>query len=82
MANLSFNIELSLTADLNRALVNNMGRVIVKMLAVNFEGNEILGVDDFDVLACCQDLWNTASEKWNTASEKWNTIAAAAFRPA
>ena len=50
--NLSFNIELSSMADTKRALVSNIGRVIVKKLVVKFEGNEILGVDDFDVFAC------------------------------
>ena len=50
--NLSFNIELSATADPKRTLVSNIGRTIVKMLAVKFEGNEILSVDDFDIFAC------------------------------
>ena len=54
--NLSFNIELSSMADLKRALVSNVGRAIVKKLAVKFEGNKILGVDDFDMLACYRDL--------------------------
>ena len=39
MANLSFNIELSSTVDANRTLVSNIGRAIVKKLAVKFEGN-------------------------------------------
>ena len=52
MANLSFNIELSSTADLNRTLVSNIGRAIVKKLAVKFEGNEIMSVDNFDIFAC------------------------------
>ena len=51
-ANLSFNIELTSTIDANRTLVSNMGRTIVKKLAVKFEGNEIMSVDDFDVLTC------------------------------
>ena len=49
MVNLSFNIELSSTADLNRTLVNNIGRAIMKKLAVKFEGNEIMSVDDYDI---------------------------------
>ena len=57
MANLSFNIELTSVADLNRTLVSNIGRAIVKKLAVKFEGNEIMSVGDFDVFACYQDLW-------------------------
>ena len=34
MVNQSFNIELSSEADPNRTLVNNIGRVIVKKLAI------------------------------------------------
>ena len=52
MANLSFNIELSSTVDANRTLVSNIGRAIIKKLAVKFEGNEILSIDDFDIFAC------------------------------
>ena len=55
-ANLSFNIELSSTADPKRTLVSNIGRAIVKKLAVKFEGNEILSIEDFDVFACYQNL--------------------------
>ena len=65
MANLSFNIELTSTTDLNRTLVSNIGRAIVKKLAVKFEGNEIMRVDNFDVFACYRDLWKTKSEKRN-----------------
>ena len=64
-ANLSFNIELTSTVDANRTLVSNIGRAIIKKLAVKFEGNEIMSVDDFDVLACYRDLWKTKSEKRN-----------------
>ena len=49
MANLSFNIELTSAIDANRTLVSNIGRAIIKKLAVKFEGNEKLSVDDFDV---------------------------------
>ena len=34
-------------------------------MAVKFEGNEILSIDDFDIFACYRDLWKTASEKKN-----------------
>ena len=63
--NLSFNIELSSTVDANRTLVSNIGRAIVKKLAVKFEGNEIMSVDDYDLFACYRDLWKTKSEKRN-----------------
>ena len=56
MVNLSFDIELTLMADPKRALASNIGRPIVKKLAVKFKGNVMLGVDDFDVFACYQDL--------------------------
>ena len=68
-ANLSFNIELSSAVDANRTLVSNIGRAIVKKLAVKFEGNEIMSVDNFDVLACYRDLWKTKSEKRNAIQQ-------------
>ena len=64
-ANLSFNIELSSTADLNRTLISNIGRAIMKKLAVKFEGNEIMSVDDYDIFTCYRNLWKTSSEKKN-----------------
>ena len=65
MANFSFNIELTSTVDANRTLVSNIGRAIMKKLAVKFEGNEIMSIDDYDLFACYQDLWKTKSEKRN-----------------
>ena len=66
MANFSFNIELLSTADPKRTLVSNIGRAIVKKLAVKFEENEILSIEDFDVFACYRDLWKTKSGKRNS----------------
>ena len=63
--NLPFNIELSSTVDANRTLVSNIGRAIIRKLAVKFEGNEIMSIDDFSVFACYGDLWKTKSEKKN-----------------
>ena len=65
MANLSFNIELTSTANPNRTLVSNIGRAVIKKLAVKFGGNEILSIDNYDVFACYRDLWKTKSEKKN-----------------
>ena len=45
--------------------MSNIGRAIIKKLAVKFEGNEIMSVDNFDVLTCYRDLWKTKSEKRN-----------------
>ena len=69
MANLGFNIELTSTIDANRTLVSNIGRAIIKKLAVKFEGNEIMNVDNYDVLACYRDLWKTKSEKKNAIQQ-------------
>ena len=69
MVNLSFNIELTSTADPKRTLVSNIGRAIIKKLAVKFEGDEIMSIDDFDILACYSDLWKTALEKKNAVHQ-------------
>ena len=45
--------------------MSNIGRAIIKKLAVKFEVNEILSVDDFDIFACHRDLWKTKLEKKN-----------------
>ena len=45
------------TADLKRTLASNVGRAIIKKLAVKFEGNEILSIDNFDIFSCYRDLW-------------------------
>ena len=37
----------------------------MKKLAVKFEGNEIMSIDDYDIFACYRDLWKTVSEKKN-----------------
>ena len=66
---LSFNIELSATTDPKRTLVSNIGRAIIKKLAVKFEGNEILSVDDFDIFACYRNLWKTKLEKKNAIQQ-------------
>ena len=52
MVKLSFNIKLKSAVDVNRILVSNIGRAIIKKLAVKFEGNEIMSVDDYDIFAC------------------------------
>ena len=65
MANLSFNFELTSAVDTNRTLVSNIGRAIIKKLAVKLEGNEIMSVEDYDLFVCYQDLWKTKSGKRN-----------------
>ena len=62
-ANLSFDIVLNSKVDTKRTLVNNIGRVIVKRLAVRFEGNEILSINDYDTFAYCRDFWKKQIQK-------------------
>ena len=45
--------------------MSNIGRAIVKKLAVKFEGNEIMSIDNYDIFTCYRDLWKTKSEKRN-----------------
>ena len=45
--------------------MSKIGRIIIKKLAVKFEGNEILSIDNYGMFACYQDLWKTMSEKRN-----------------
>ena len=49
--------------------MSNIGRAIRKKLAVKFEGNEILSIDNYDMFVCYQDLWKTKSEKRNAIQQ-------------
>ena len=49
--------------NFHKVLKTSVGNVIIRKLAVKFEVNEILGVDNFDMFACYQDLCKTESEK-------------------
>ena len=61
---LTFNITLAGT-DVNRTLVGNLGRNIIRKLVVKLEGNEIISIDDYDVLYSYYDCWKTATERRN-----------------
>ena len=61
---LTFNISLAGT-DVNRTLVGNLGRNIIRKLIVKLEGNEIISIDDYDVLYSYYDCWKTATERRN-----------------
>ena len=61
---LTFNITLAGT-DVNRTLVKNLGRNIIKKLIVKLDGNEIINIDDYDVLFSYIDSWKTATERCN-----------------
>ena len=61
---LTFNISLAGT-DVNRTLVKNLGRNIIRKLVVKLEGNEIISIDDYDGLYSYYDCWKTTTERCN-----------------
>ena len=61
---LTFNITLAGT-DVNRTLVGNLGRNIIRKLLVKLEGNEIISTDDYDVLYSYYDFWKCKTERLN-----------------
>ena len=62
---LTFNITLVGT-DVNRTLVENLGRNIIRKLVVKLESNEIISIDDYDILYSFYDCWKTATERRNS----------------
>ena len=61
---LTFNISLAGT-DVDRTLVKNLGRNIIRKLVVKLEGNEIISIDDYNVLYSYYDCWKTTTERCN-----------------
>ena len=61
---LTFNISL-VGADVNRTLVGNLGRNMIRKLVVKLEGNEIISIDDYDVLYSYYDCWKCKTERLN-----------------
>ena len=61
---LTFNITLAGT-EVNRTLVKNLGRNIIRKLVVKLEGNEIISIDDYDVLFSYIDSWKCKTERLN-----------------
>ena len=61
---LTFNISLACT-DVNRTLVGNLGRNIIRKLVVKLEGNEIISIDDYDILYSYHDCWKCSTERIN-----------------
>ena len=62
---LTFNISLVGT-DVNRTLVGNLGRNIIRKLIVKLEGNKIISIDDYDILYSFYDCWKCKTERFNT----------------
>ena len=62
---LTFNITLAGT-DVNRTLVKNLGRNIIRKLVVKLESNEIISIDDYDILYSYYDCWKCMTERHNS----------------
>ena len=61
---LTFNISLVGT-DVNRTLVENLGRNIIRKLVVKLKDNEIISTDDCDVQYSYYDCWKCKTERLN-----------------
>ena len=61
---LTFNISLSST-DVNRTLVKNLGRNIIRKVVVKLAGNEIISIDDYNILYSYYDCWKCTTERHN-----------------
>ena len=51
--------------DVNRTLVGNLGRNIIRKLVVKLDGNEIVSTDDYDILYSYYDCWKCKTERLN-----------------
>ena len=61
---LTFNVSLVGTV-VNRTLVGDLGRNIIRKRVVKLEGNEIISIDYYDVLYSYYDCWKTTTERRN-----------------
>ena len=61
---LTFNISLAGT-DVNRTLVGNLDRNIIRKLVAKLEGNEIISIDDYNILYSFYDCWKCKTERLN-----------------
>ena len=62
---MAFNISLA-GKDLNRTLVGNLSRNIIRKVVVKLEGNEIISINDYDILYSYYDCWKCKTERLNT----------------
>ena len=51
--------------SVNRTVVGNLGRNIIRKLVVKLEGNEIISIIDADVLCSYYDCWKCKTERLN-----------------
>ena len=61
---MTFNTSLSGT-DVNKTLLKNLGRNIIRKHVVKLEGNEIISIDDYDILYSYNDCWKSITKRCN-----------------
>ena len=66
---LTFNITLA-GKDVNRTLVGNLGRNIIRKLIVKLESNEIISIDDYDILYSYYDSWKCKTKRLNAVFQR------------
>ena len=50
---------------MNRTLVKNLGRNVIRKLIVKLKGNEIISIDDYDILYSYYNCWKCTTERHN-----------------
>ena len=60
---ISFALNLKGEKDKARSVVPNIGRKIIKMFKIYFEGNEVLSINNYDEIMTYRDLWMSKKEK-------------------
>jgi len=73
-ARLAFTITLT-SADVNRTLVQNIGRAVVKKITIKISGQEVMTVNNSDVYYCYHDLWKTVWERKSAHYQGIDTTA-------
>ena len=61
---LKLTFDLEITSSLNtRYSVNNLAKALITQMSVNYEGNEINTIQDFDIWQLYNDLWLSDKER-------------------
>ena len=66
---LAFDLTLSSTgtnADLNRTIVKNIGRNIIKQIKIKLNGKEVFNLDECNTFYMWKDLWETTQTQLNS----------------
>ena len=78
-AKLSFKIDLTST-DVDRTIVNNLGRAIIKTIVVKLYSKEIFTLNYADIFYCYTDLWKSTEERESSFEQGIQSEAIAKLR--